>query len=167
MIGPTSCSLPDSRVNIRVLRPCHDIESMALCIGYNSQYYIYLVHSGMYTVACTQWYNVYTQWYVHSGMCIMFLYCLMVSPNSVKNAKQWCAILCRFYAACFTVRNRLCILLLAAATNLWKNTPFPFQRKMIISLESLQGSLLEKWIFRSFNNESMTLGLSCCLCQCN
>ena len=50
MIGPTSHYMPDSRVNITVLRPCSAIESLVICIGYGSQYFVYLIHSGLYFV---------------------------------------------------------------------------------------------------------------------
>ncbi|KAL5259715.1 hypothetical protein ACHWQZ_G009978 [Mnemiopsis leidyi] len=51
MIGPTSRSMPDSRVNITLLRPCSAIESLVVCIGYGAQYFVYLIHSG-YLVEC-------------------------------------------------------------------------------------------------------------------
>lgn len=47
MIGPMSSRIPDSNVNITVLRPSSvGSESLVLGIAYHSQYYVYLIHSG-------------------------------------------------------------------------------------------------------------------------
>ena len=85
MIGPTSCSMPDSRVNVTVLRPSSDIESLVLCIGYNAHYFVYLIHSGMWYLCIVLLCPVCTRYFVYwsEGDC--------KNAEMNNNGVQFCA----------------------------------------------------------------------------